>query len=38
VALVRPSEPLAWALGTDERNARLITAGSSRADLVLDLG
>jgi len=32
-----PDAAREWALGTDERNAALITAGSHRADLVLEL-
>jgi pantothenate kinase len=32
-----PEAAREWALGTDERNAALIAAGSSRADLVLEL-
>lgn len=32
-----PDAARTWALGTDERNAALIAAGSSRADLVLEL-
>ncbi|MEO8262620.1 MAG: nucleoside/nucleotide kinase family protein [Pseudolysinimonas sp.] len=32
-----PAAARDWALGTDERNARLIAAGAARADLVLEL-
>lgn len=32
-----PAAAREWALGTDERNAQLIAAGSARADLVLEL-
>jgi pantothenate kinase len=32
-----PDAAREWALGTDERNAELIAAGSDRADLVLEL-
>jgi pantothenate kinase len=32
-----PEAARAWALGTDEHNARMIAAGSRRADLSLDL-
>ena len=32
-----PDAAREWALGTDERNASLIAAGSDRADLVLEL-